>query len=44
MNTSHKACLSWDFPGDPEINIFQKFKKHAFPVSEITKCISSFFS
>lgn len=22
MNTSRNACLSWDFPGDPEINVF----------------------
>ena len=22
MNTSHNTCLFWDFPGDPEINVF----------------------
>lgn len=47
MNTSHKACLSWDFPGDPEIkiNIFKKILKACLSSwSEIIKCISSFFN
>ena len=47
INTSHKACLSWDFPGDPEIkiNIFKKILKACLScLSEIIKCISSFFN